>query len=106
MGIFHTKRTHVSPHRTKYEVWAEILESCTKTARTRCWLLSKLRLSTTVVKKALNFLIVAKLMEIIDEPKAGTAKYKTTAKGQEALSIYQLLVTDYFQHSNARNRTL
>lgn len=90
------KSAQSSPRRTKYDVWAEILKSCTTMARTQSWLLVKLRLTTTTVKDSLNFLATAKLIEAVEEPKVSGTKYKTTAKGQQALKVYQHLVTRYF----------
>lgn len=96
LQVYTLKKKKQSPRRTKYEVWAELLESCKRKERTQYWLLHKLGLTTNTTKEALKFLMAAQLIEQLNEPKNRVVKYKTTAKGLEALNIYQLLTTEYF----------
>jgi predicted transcriptional regulator len=82
--------------RTKYDIWSDILESCVKKQRTRFWLTSRLGLSWKVVDESLRFLTTAKLIEATKLQRKETTKYKTTAKGQEALITYRRLLIEYY----------
>jgi predicted transcriptional regulator len=91
-----SKKAKQPPRRTKYDIWIEIIESCAKMRRTRFWLNSRLRLSWKVVDESLRFLTTAELIEASGPRGKETIKYKTTAKGKEALNVYRLLVETYF----------
>jgi predicted MarR family transcription regulator len=54
-----------------------------------------MRLSWKVVDESLRLLANGKLIEATKR-QSETTKYKTTAKGQEALNAYKLLVEKYF----------
>ena len=82
--------------RTKYEIWAEVMEACVWEARTQTWLMRKIGLKTQVLKNALEFLVTAQLIQQIDAPKVGLYEFKTTEKGREALRKYYELVKQYF----------
>jgi predicted transcriptional regulator len=86
-----------SLRRNKFEIWAEVLESCLNTPRTQSWLLLHLRLKTSAIKKALEFLLSAQLIELIDPFQSvnNTKKYRTTVKGEEALTHYYQLLTKF-----------
>jgi predicted transcriptional regulator len=90
------KRAEQLPRRTKYEIWTEILGSCVKMQRTKFWLTSRLGLSWKVVDESLRFLTAAELIEASEPLGRETTKYKTTARGREALSVYKLLVRKFF----------
>ena len=81
----------IIPHTLKVDV----PESCTNRQRTKFWLTSRLRLSWKVVDESLRLLANGKLIEA-NKRRSETTRYKTTAKGQEALNAYKLLVEKYF----------
>jgi predicted transcriptional regulator len=91
-----SKRAKQPSRRTKYDIWTEILGACAKMQRTKFWLTSRLGLSWKIVDESLRFLTTAKLIEASEHRRRETTKYKTTAKGQEAISVYKLLVRKYF----------
>jgi predicted transcriptional regulator len=86
-----------TPRRNKFEIWAEILESCLYTSRTQSWLLKYLRLKTVTIKEALAFLLSAQLIELADpfHTVNNTKEYLTTMKGEEALTLYYQLLTKF-----------
>lgn len=86
-----------SSRRNKFEIWAEVLESCLRTSRTQSWLLRHLRLKTSSIKEALAILLSAQLIELVDtfHTKNGTKEYRTTVKGEETLSQYYQLLTKF-----------
>ena len=90
-----TKRNK-SSRRNKFEIWAEILEVCLRTARTQSWLLRELRLKTSSIREAIIFLVDRELIIQIDESNYNTIGYLTTAKGKETLAQYYKLITKYF----------
>lgn len=92
-----TKPFSSSPRRNKFEIWAEVLESCLFTSRTQSWLLRQLRLKTSSIKEALTILLSAELIELVDtfQTKNGAKEYRTTAKGEETLTQYYQLLTKF-----------
>lgn len=82
--------------RSKFEIWAELLEACARTARTQSWLLRKVGLKTSAIKEALDFLVTAGLIEQLPTSDSDLREFKTTVKGEEALTQYYQLVTKYF----------
>jgi predicted transcriptional regulator len=85
-----------SSRRTKFEIWAAILESCLRESRTQSWLLRKLGLKTSAVKQAIEFLVKAHLIDPIQESSEDRTSYSTSTKGKEALEQYYTLITSYF----------
>ena len=86
-----------SPRRNKFEIWAEVLESCLYTPRTQSWLLRHLRLKTISIKEALDFLLSAQLIELANpfQTVSNTKKYRTTVMGEEALTHFYQLLTKF-----------
>ena len=82
--------------RSKFEIWAELLEACARTPRTQSWLLRRVGLKTRAIKEALDFLVTAGLIETQSSPDSDLGEFRTTAKGEEALTQYYQLVTKYF----------
>jgi len=82
--------------RSKFEIWAELLEACARTARTQSWLLRKVGLKTSAIKEALDFLVKANLIEQLPTSDSDLGEFRTTEKGEEALTQYYNLVTKYF----------
>ena len=81
--------------RSKFEIWAEVLEYCIKQKRTQTWLLRETRLKTSAIKKALHFLLSRNLIEQIEDE--ALIKYKTTERGKELLTKFYTIVNDYFE---------
>lgn len=82
--------------RSRFEIWAEILETCARTARTQSWLLRHIGLKTSAIKEALDFLVTAGLIEQLPSSDRDLGEFQTTAKGEEALTQYYQLVTKFF----------
>ena len=90
------ERTQRIARRNKYDVLAGILAACNKYPRTQHWLLGHLRLSSSMGRNRLRFLVSAKLLEATKPPGMRATKYKTTRKGKNALKTYIVLTTRYF----------
>ena len=82
--------------RSKFEIWAELLEACARTARTQSWLLRRVGLKTSAIKEALDFLVTTGLIEKLPSTDSDLGEFYTTSKGEEALTQYYQLVTKYF----------
>jgi len=82
--------------RSKFEIWAELLEVCARTPRTQSWLLRRVGLKTQAIKEALDFLVTAGLIENLPSADSDLGEFQTTKKGEEALTQYYDLVTKYF----------
>jgi len=82
--------------RSKFEIWAELLEACARTPRTQSWLLRRVGLKTRTIKEALEFLATTGLIERLKSLNKDLDEFKTTKKGEEALTQYYELVTKYF----------
>ncbi|MFQ6123645.1 MAG: winged helix-turn-helix domain-containing protein [Candidatus Heimdallarchaeota archaeon] len=82
--------------RSKFEIWAELLEACARTPRTQSWLLRKVGLKTSAIKEALDFLVTAGLIEQLTTSGSDLGEFQTTGKGEEALTQYYQLITKYF----------
>jgi len=83
-----------SSRRSKFEIWAEVLEFCLRSKRTQTWLLRETRLKTSAIRETLEFLLSRNLIEQLNEE--DITKYKTTDLGEEALKKFYTLVNDYF----------
>ena len=88
--------------RSKFEVWAEILEFCLRAKKTQTWLLRETRLKTRVIKETLQFLLSRKLIEQLNDN--DIKKYHTTDRGEEVLKRFYTLVNDYFDLNQSRNK--
>ncbi len=86
----------MTSRRSKFEIWAECLEACVREGRTQSWLLRELRLKTSAIKEAIDFLENGELLEASENVDSGNTEYKTTQKGEEALAQYYELITNYF----------
>ena len=84
----------MSSRRNKFEIWAEVLESCLRVKRTQTWLLREIRLKTSAVKEILEFLTSRNLIQQYNED--DLVKYQTTKRGEEVLKKFYTIVNDYF----------
>jgi predicted transcriptional regulator len=84
-----------SSRRSKFEIWAEVLEYCLGHKRTQTWLLRETRLKTSAIKKALHFLLSRNLIEQVKDE--DLIKYQTTTRGKDALKKFYTIVNDYFE---------
>lgn len=82
--------------RSKFEIWAELLEACARTPRTQSWLLRRVGLKTQAIKEALDFLVTTGLIENLPSTDSDLGEFRTTKKGEEALTQYYELVTKFF----------
>jgi len=89
-----------SSRRSKFEIWAEVLQFCLRANRTQTWLLRKTRLKTSAIKEALQFLLSRNLIEQQNE--GDIVKYHTTNRGQDVLKKFYILVNDYFDLNQIR----
>jgi len=97
LGSYTPQRVQRNPvRRSKFEIWAELLESCARTPRTQSWLLRRVGLKTKAIKEALHFLMTAELIEELTMSEDDRREFRTTAKGEEALTQYYQLITKYF----------
>jgi len=83
-----------SSRRSKFEIWAEVLEFCLRAKRTQTWLLRETRLKTSAIKETLQFLLSRNLIEQINDD--DIKKYHTTERGEDVLKRFYTLVNDYF----------
>ncbi len=92
-GSYSPPRIQRKPtRRSKFEIWAELLEACARTSRTQSWLLRKVGLKTSAIKEALDFLNTAGLLS----QQNVNNEFITTKKGESALTQYYQLITKYF----------
>lgn len=80
--------------RSKFEIWAEVLEFCLRIKRTQTWLLRETRLKTSVIRETLQFLMSRDLIQQIEDE--DLVKYQTTVRGEEVLKRFYTLINDYF----------
>ncbi|MFX1364926.1 MAG: winged helix-turn-helix domain-containing protein [Promethearchaeota archaeon] len=83
-----------SSRRSKFEIWAEVLEFCLREKRTQTWLLRETRLKTSAIKEILQFLLSRNLIKQLND--GDIIKYQTTERGEEVLKRFYTLVNDYF----------
>lgn len=91
-----------SSRRSKFEIWAEVLEFCLRAKRTQTWLLRKTRLKTSAIKETLQFLLSRNLIEQLNDD--DIIKYHTTDRGEEVLKRFYTLVDDYFDINKSRRK--
>ena len=90
-----------SLRRSKFEIWAEVLEFCLRTKRTQTWLLRQTRLKTSAIKETLQFLLSRNLIKQLNDD--DIIKYHTTDRGEEVLKRFYSLVNDYFDLNQSRD---
>ncbi|MHA1915392.1 MAG: winged helix-turn-helix domain-containing protein [Promethearchaeota archaeon] len=91
-----------SARRSKFEIWAEVLEFCLRAKRTQTWLLRKTRLKTSAIKETLEFLLSRNLLEQLTDN--DITKYHTTDRGEEVLKRFYSLVNDYFELNQSKSK--
>jgi len=89
-----------SSRRSKFEIWAEVLEFCLRVKRTQTLLLRKTRLKTSAIKETLEFLLSRNLIEQLND--GDMKKYQTTKRGEEVLKRFYTLINDYFDLNQGR----
>ena len=91
-----------SSRRSKFEIWAEVLELCLRAGRTQTWLLRKTRLKTSAIKESLRFLLSRNLINTqnVDELKT----YRTTERGEEVLEKFYTLINEYFDLNRSKKK--
>jgi predicted transcriptional regulator len=92
-----------SSRRSKFEIWAEVLEFCLRARRSQTWLLRKTRLKTSAIKETLQFLVSRKLIE--QKSDGDILKYQTTERGEEVLKRFYTLVNDYFNLNQNKRKS-
>ncbi|TFG18813.1 MAG: hypothetical protein EU530_08165 [Promethearchaeota archaeon] len=80
----------------KYEIWAQILESCLKNPRSQTWIQQQLPLKKAIRKEDLEFLLKRELIEIIRSEIGKLEDYKTTESGKQVFYDFYNLVQLYF----------
>ena len=90
--------------RSKAEIWAHILEICTRSPCTQTGILQKVGLNTKTVKNALAFLIHIDLIQCRDDQQSSNPIYVTTKLGEVALTQYYCLMNDYFYNPPASKK--
>lgn len=91
-----------SVRRSKFEIWAEVLEFCLRSKRTQTWLLRETRLKTSTIKETLQFLLSRNLIEQNNED--DMVKYHTTERGKEVLKKFYTLINDYFELNKRKGK--
>jgi predicted transcriptional regulator len=91
------KRSDAGQRRTRYEIWAEILEACSGDRRTQGWLIRHLGLRHDYAQDALDFLIERDLITTSPD-EMGNLTYEISERGRMALAQYYMLVDRYFSH--------
>ena len=91
-----------SSRRSKFEIWAEVLEFCLRAKRTQTWLLRETRLKTSAIKYTLQFLLSRNLIKQIDD--GDLLKYQTTDRGEEVLKQFYTLINDYFDLNRSKRK--
>ena len=82
--------------RSKVEIWAHILEICTRNPHTQTSILQKVGLNTKTAKNALSFLVRIQLIQCIEDQQSENHTYVTTKRGEDSLTQYFHLMNDYF----------
>ena len=82
--------------RTKYEIWAEILELCLNTPLHQSMILRNLNLTTKKAQESLAFLLERDLIVQIHGENGKWFQFQTTNKGEAALEGFYNLIMNYF----------
>lgn len=88
--------TDGTQRRTKYEIWAEILELCLHTPLHQSKILRNLNITTAKVQESLGFLLERDLIIQIEDGKGKWFQFQTTKKGEAALDGFYNLIMNYF----------
>ncbi|MFX1298250.1 MAG: winged helix-turn-helix domain-containing protein [Promethearchaeota archaeon] len=91
-----------SSRRSKFEIWAEVLEFCLRSKRTQTWLLRETRLKTSAIKETLQFLLSRNLIKQLNE--GDLIKFQTTDRGEEVLKRFYTLINDFFDLKQKRKK--
>ena len=89
------ERGDAGPRRSRYEIWAEVLEACSVDDRTQGWLIRHLGLRHDYAQDSLEFLTGRGLLAT-NRDGMGNATYGTTERGKMALAQYYTLMDRYF----------
>ncbi len=92
----HTEINSTRGRRNKYEIWAQILDLCSREPSHLSRILQKLRLKTSLCKEYLLFLLERNLLETIEKENDRGISYQTTLRGKEALNEFFNLITKFF----------
>ena len=92
----HTDINSTRGRRNKYEIWAQILDLCSREPSHLSRILQKLRLKTSLCKEYLLFLLERNLLETIEKENDRGISYQTTLRGKEALNEFFNLITKFF----------
>lgn len=82
--------------RNKYEIWAQILDLCSREPSHLTRIIQKLRLKTSLCKEYLIFLLERNLLETIEKENDRNISYQATLRGKEALNEFLKLITKFF----------
>ena len=85
-----------SSRRNRYEIYAEILDICTKPNIHLSFIIRNLRLQTQKCKEYLLFLLDRGLIQVIDAGVDGIV-YQTTPKGLEGVKNFLDVLEKYFK---------
>ena len=92
----HTDINSTRGRRNKYEIWAQILDLCSREPSHLSRILQKIRLKTSLCKEYLLFLLERNLLETIEKENDRGISYQTTLRGKEALNEFFNLITKFF----------
>ncbi|MFX1365641.1 MAG: winged helix-turn-helix domain-containing protein [Promethearchaeota archaeon] len=92
----HDEINSVTSRRNKYEIWAQILDLCSREPCHLSKILQKLHLRTSLCKEYLLFLIERNLLRTIEKENDSSIMYQTTLRGKEALNEFYNLITKFF----------
>ena len=92
----HTDINSTRRRRNKYEIWAQILDLCSREPSHLSRILQKIRLKTSLCKEYLLFLLERNLLETIEKENDRGISYQTTLRGKEALNEFLNLITKFF----------
>ena len=92
----HNEINSATSRRNKYEIWAQILDFCSREPCHLSKILHKIRLKTSLCKEYLSFLLERNLLETIEKENDRSIMYQTTLRGKEALNEFYKLITKFF----------
>ena len=92
----HTDINYSTGRRNKYEIWAQILDLCSRKPSHLSRIIQKIRLKTSLCKDYLLFLLERNLLEAIEKENDRGISDQTTLRGKEALNEFLNLITKFF----------
>ena len=101
----HTDINFTRGRRNKYEIWAQILDLCSREPSHLSRILQKLRLKTSLCKEYLLFLLERNLLETIEKENDRGISYQTTLRGKEALNEFFNLIAKFFSPKKKFSRS-